>query len=158
MDYKDSSNVAQTEIDVLRNEPRLEDGRYLRLLADFDNYRRRVERERASAAQSGKRDLLLALLDLVDDFERAIQCINDEPSPIVEGVNSIYRKLRAVLDAEGVAPFNSVGEMFNPDIHEAVGSVSSAEYPPGVVPEEVRRGYRQGDNLLRPARVVVSRS
>lgn len=157
MDYKDSSNAAQTDIDVLRNEPRMEDGRYVRLLADFANYRGRVERERASAAQSGKRELLLALLDIVDDFERAMQYINYEPSPIVEGVNSIYRKLRAVVDNEGVAAFNSVGEMFNPDIHEAVGSISSTDYPPGVVAEEARRGYRQRDNLLRPALVVVSR-
>ena len=136
--------------------PELDDGRYLRLLADFDNYRRRVERERTSAAQTGKRDIILSLLDVVDDFERAMQYMQDERSPLAEGVNSIYRKMLGVLEAAGAAPFNSVGETFSPDLHEAVGSVSSHEYPPGVVAQEARRGYRQGAGVLRPARVLVS--
>ena len=75
----------------------------------------------------------------------------------MEGLNSIYRKLRGILDAEGVVAFQSLGEMFDPTIHEAIASVSTESYAPGIVAQEVRRGYRQGDALLRPARVIVSR-
>lgn len=156
MEKQNNISSPPPDVEVLRNEPRLEEGRYLRLLADFDNYRKRVDRQRADAAQSGKRDILLSLLDIVDDFERAMGYMGDESSPLVEGVNSIHRKLLSVLDAEGVTRFNSVGEAFNPDLHEAVGSVSTSEYPPGVVAQQARPGYRQGENLLRPARVLVS--
>ena len=156
MDKQNNTNLPPSGGEALRSAPPLEDGRYLRLLADFDNYRKRVDRQRADAAQSGKRDILLSLLDIVDDFERAMQYMGHESSSLVEGVNSIYRKLLSVLDAEGVTRYSSVGEAFNPDLHEAVGSVSTSEYPPGVVVQEARPGYRQGDYLLRPARVLVS--
>ncbi|HTU33038.1 MAG TPA: nucleotide exchange factor GrpE [Candidatus Acidoferrum sp.] len=156
MDTQNNTNSPPSGGEALRSEPRLEDGRYLRLLADFDNYRKRVDRQRAEAAQSGKRDILLSLLDIVDDFERALQYLGNESSPLLEGVNSIYRKLLTLLDAEGVTRCFSIGEAFNPGLHEAVGSVSTSEYPPGVVVQEARPGYRQGDYLLRPARVLVS--
>ena len=138
-----------------REEQRGDRERYLRLLADFDNYRRRVDRERATAARAGKRGVILSLLDVLDDFERAMRHL--APSSVSEGLEAIHRKLVGVLEAEGVAPFTSVGEPFNPVTHEAIGAVASSGYAPGVVAEEARRGYRWGDELLRPARVVVAR-
>ena len=147
----------QSDMVLLQEEPRRDQERYLRLLADFDNYRRRVDRERTSAARSSKRAMILSLLDVLDDFERALQHVGEASSSVSEGLQAIHRKLAGVLEAEGVTPFNSVGEPFNPDVHEAIGSVASSEFPPGVVAEEARRGYRWGDDVLRPARVVVTR-
>jgi molecular chaperone GrpE len=147
----------RSDVVLLQEESRQDQERYLRLLADFDNYRRRVDRERASAARSSKRGIMLSLLGVLDDFERALQHVRDEPPSVTEGLQAIHRKLAGVLEAEGVTPYNSVGEPFNPDLHEAIGSVASSEYPPGVVAEEARRGYRWGDDVLRPARVVVAR-
>jgi molecular chaperone GrpE len=154
---KDEVSAEPSGIELVREEPRKDQERYLRLLADFDNYRRRIDRERASAARSGKRGTILSLLDVLDDFERALQHIPEDQSSVSEGLQAIHRKLTGVLQAEGVTPFHSVGEPFNPDLHEAIGSVVSSEYPPGVVAEEARRGYRWGNEVLRPARVVVAR-
>jgi molecular chaperone GrpE len=145
------------EIERLKEEVRREHDMYLRALADFDNYRRRVDRERGSAARSGKREIILSLLELLDSFDRALQHMGDPVSAVSEGVHAIHRKLLALLEAQGVAPFESVGQPFDPSLHEAVSSVESDQYEPGVVADEVRRGYRWGDALLRAARVRVAR-
>ncbi len=144
------------EIEQLKEQVRQEHEMYLRALADFDNYRRRVERERTSAASSGKREMILALLELLDSFERALQHIEDAPPSLAEGLKAIYRRLLNLLEQQGVSPIQSLGEPFNPRIHEAIDSVRTDEYKPGTVMEEVQRGYRWGDELLRPARVRVA--
>jgi molecular chaperone GrpE len=143
------------DTDRLKEDLRREHEMYLRALADFDNYRRRVERERASMAQSGKRDLVLSLLELADSFDRAFRQMGEAPSATLEGVQAIHRKLMSLLEAEGVVPFKSEGEAFDPALHEAVGSVQNGGYGPGVIADEVQRGYRWGQELLRPARVRV---
>jgi molecular chaperone GrpE len=145
-----------SEIERLKEEVRREHEMYLRALADFDNYRRRVDRERASAARSGKREIILSLLELLDGFDRALHHMGDAPSSVSEGVQVIHRKLLGLLEEQGVAPFESVGEPFDPSLHEAIGSMQSDQYEPGVVADEIRRGYRWGDELLRPARVRVA--
>jgi molecular chaperone GrpE len=78
------------------------------------------------------------------------------PSPIFEGLQAIHRKLLGFLEAQGVTPFDSVGQPFDPTLHEAIGSVRSDKYESGIVAEEVQHGYRMGDELLRPARVRVT--
>jgi molecular chaperone GrpE len=144
------------EIEQLKEQVRQEHEMYLRALADFDNYRRRVERERASAASSGKREMILALLELLDSFERALQHIEDAPPSLAEGLKAIYRRLLNLLEQQGVSPIQSLGEPFDPRIHEAIDSVRTDEYEPGTIVGEVQRGYRLGDELLRPARVRVA--
>jgi molecular chaperone GrpE len=151
-----ATDAQQSEIERLQAQVRNEHEMYLRALADFDNYRRRVDRESATAAGSGKRQIILALLEVLDGFDRALQHMRDAPASVLEGVQAIHRKLLGVLDAQGVAPFNSVGEPFDPRLHEAVASVAGGEYQPGVVVEELQRGYRLGDEVLRPARVRVA--
>jgi molecular chaperone GrpE len=147
---------AASEIERLKDELRREHEMYLRALADFDNYRRRVERERATAAQSGKREIILSLLETLDGFDRALQHMADSPSPVLEGLQAVHRKLLGLLEAQGVTPLDSLGETFDPELHEAVGSVQTEEYESGVVADELRRGYRWGDEVLRPARVRVA--
>jgi molecular chaperone GrpE len=145
-----------SEIDRLKEEVRREHDMYLRALADHDNYRRRVERERAGAARSGKREVILSLLDVIDGFDRALQHMDDAPSSVVEGFEALQRKLLGVLAAHGVTPLRSVGETFNPEMHEAVATIASDEIEPNIVAEELQRGYRWGDEVLRPARVRVA--
>lgn len=147
----------KTEVAQLKEDLRREHDLYLRSAADFDNYRKRVERERASAAHAGKRGLILALLDVMDDFDRALAHAGQEPEPVVEGLQAIYRRLTALLAAEGVTAFESVGQPFDPALHEAVGSVESDEQESGAVFDELSRGYRWKEELLRPARVRVVR-
>ena len=140
----------------LQEELRRERDMHHRALADFDNYRRRIERERAGAAQSGKLDMVTQLLDLVDSFDRALQHGGEAPAAWREGIQSIHRKLLGLLEAQGVKAFESVGQPFDPAVHEAIGAVESEIHEPGLVAEEVQRGYRWGDTLLRPARVRVA--
>ena len=153
---KNRTGDAPSEIDRLKEELRREHEMYLRALADYDNYRRRVERDRSTAARSGKREIILSLLDVLDGFDRALQHIGDAPSSVAEGLQAIHRKLLGLLEGQGVTPLQSLGETFNPELHDAIGSIHSEEFEPGAVAEEVQRGYRWGDDVIRPARVRVA--
>jgi molecular chaperone GrpE len=145
-----------SEIERLKEDLRREHDMYLRALADYDNYRRRIERERATAARSGKRELILQLLEVLDGFDRALQHMGDAPSSVSEGLQLLQRKLLNVLEAQGVTSLQSLGETFDPEFHDAIGTVQSEEFKPGTVADEVQRGYRWGDDVLRPARVRVA--
>ena len=145
-----------SEIERLKEELHGEHERYLRLLADFDNYRRRSERDRSTAARSGKRELILSLLDVLDGFDRALPHMGDAPASVSEGFKALHRKFFSLLQAQGVTPMLALGEVFNPELHDAIGLVKSEELEPGTVAEEVQRGYRWDDEVLRPARVRVA--
>ena len=113
-------------------------------------------RERGNAARNGKREMILSLLELLDDFDRAVQQTSDAPSSMSGGVPILHRKLLSLLEAQGVRPYKSLGEAFSPERHEAIGSVESDKYESGVVVDELQRGYRWGDEVVRPARVRVA--
>jgi molecular chaperone GrpE len=155
---KTTAVVERPDLEILQDRLRSEHDLYLRALADFDNFRRRSEREVSNAVHRGKRDLILAFLEIVDSFERALQQVGNAPAPLVEGLEAIHRKTLALLETQGVTPYknNSVGETFDPALHEAVASVISAQHAAGVVVDELQRGYLTGDTVLRPARVRVS--
>lgn len=144
------------EIKELKEQVRQEHELYLRALADFDNYRRRIERENANAASSGKREILLALLEVLDGFELAVQHAEKERSPLSEGIRAIYRRFLTLLEHQKVEPIQSLGEAFDPRVHEAIESSPSDQHQSGTVIQELQRGYRRGDELLRPARVRVA--
>ena len=144
------------EVEQLKRDLGREHEMYVRALADFDRYRRRVERERASAVRAGKREILLPLLDVIDSFDLLLKHLGEAPKPVVDGARAIHRQLLALIEAQGVKPFESVGRPFAPELHEAIGTGASDEYGPGVVGDELRRGYRWGDTVLRPARVRVA--
>lgn len=147
----------QPDIVDPEEELRLEHERYLRTLAEFENYRKRIRRERESASRQGTREIILSLLEVVDEFDRAFEHISDRTSPLFEGIVAIHRKLLGLLEAQGITPFISVGQTFNPDLHEAIASVQSGDdYEPGQIVDEFRRGYLWGDELLRPAQVRVA--
>ena len=140
----------------LRAELQQEHDRYLRTRADFENYRRRVERDRDVAARQAKRDLLIALVDLADGFDRALVHIDDSPESVAAGLHGMQRRLGSLLEAEGVTSFESVGQPFDPTRHEAMATVRDGGGAPGTVVDEAGRGYLWNDELLRPARVRVA--
>lgn len=144
------------EIEQLREDLREERDRNLRTLADFKNYRRRVERDGNKLAEEGKRGIILPILDIIDDMEKALQSSSESQHPVVKGVRIIHRKLLALLDAHGVLPFESVGTPFNHIMHEAVAITKDEGREPGVVVDELRRGYLLNNELLRPAQVRVA--
>ena len=132
-----------------------EQERNLRLRADFDNFRRRVAREAQAASQEGRRAALLPLLPVLDTLERALAAGSIDPH-FYEGVAATHRLFLAALREAGAEPVESVGHPFDPKIHEAVATAPSDDVEPGMVAQEVRRGWRLGDQLLRPAQVVVA--
>jgi molecular chaperone GrpE len=152
----ENHRAAQAEIERLKHELSREHDRHLRALADFDNYRKRVQRERDSAAQAGKRQLVLALLDVLDDFERALAYAHTTPESILTGARVIHQRLTDLLQAQGVVPYTSAGQPFDPALHEAVDVINTNQATPGVVLNELSHGYRWGDEVLRPARVRVA--
>ena len=131
----------------------------LRKTAELDNFRKRVERERSEFAQHAAEDLLLALLPLLDDLERALAAPVETPDGQTyrDGVVLIHRKMLDVLRQRSVTPIDAVGEPFDPNLHEAVGHAPSNEHPDGAVASELRRGYRLGNRLLRAPLVMVAR-
>jgi molecular chaperone GrpE len=152
----ENSSAAQTEIERLKQELSRSRDMHTRALADFDNYRKRVQRDQDSAAQAGKRQLVLALLDVIDDFERALAYANTAPESILAGTRVIHQRLTDLLQAQGVVPYDSAGQPFDPALHEAVAVSQNAQTPSGIVLDELRHGYRWGDEVLRPARVRVA--
>jgi molecular chaperone GrpE len=152
----ENSSATQAEIERLTHALSRERDRHLRALADFDNYRKRVQREGDRAAQAGKRQLVLALLDVLDDFERALAYANTAPASMLTGARVIHQRLTDLLRAQGVVPYTSTGQPFDPALHEAVDVINTNRATPGVVLNELSHGYRWGDEVLRPARVRVA--
>jgi molecular chaperone GrpE len=133
--------------------------RWLRKSAEFENYRKRVERERRDQADQGIADLLEELLLVVDDFDRALTVdAGEESAAYQKGVELIHTKLSDVLRKRGVRPIESLGADFDPNLHQAVIHESSPDHREGEVIGELRRGYLIGDKLLRPAMVKVAKA
>ena len=126
--------------------------------AEFANYKKRVETEREEWRRASTEALLLKLLPVVDDFERAFQRLPQEwaDSPWVNGISMILRKLQATLESQGVVPIQAAGQSFDPQQHEAVVQEETAEHADGTVIAEIQRGYRLGERVLRPAMVKVA--
>ena len=130
--------------------------RYLRLAAEFDNYRKRTAREWQDRVRSANSELLYDLLDIVDNFERAL-AVEHEESAYADGVRMILQQLQAQLEKRGVKKIPALGETFDPVLHEALLHVASPEYGEGQVCQEIRRGYILHDRVLRVAQVAVSK-
>lgn len=149
------TEVSDDEVVRLKGELASERERGLRLLAEFDNYRRRTNEERAFMEEAGKREILLALLDVMDDFDRALLHVGTAPDAVAKGLNLIRQRFSDLLHANGVTPFDSEGQPFDPTIHEAMTMIDSDGGDSGTVYAEARRGYSINGKLLRPALVAV---
>jgi len=141
----------ESQIEEFRN-------RLLRSQADFDNYRRRTQREKEEMAKYASAELIARLLPVLDNFERAIGAAKSSGDfeALAKGVDMIHRQLLQVLEQEGLKPMETVGQPFNPEIHEAVMRVESDEHEEGIIVEELQRGYILKDRVIRPAMVKVS--
>lgn len=131
--------------------------------ADFENYRKRVERERTETYNRVVADVAEKLLPVSDNLKRALDAEasvenaeSDEFRHFLSGVDLIWKQLTGVLEALGVKPISAVGEQFDPHVHEAVVTEATDEFEPDTVIQEIRSGYRLGDKLIRPALVKVS--
>jgi molecular chaperone GrpE len=147
--------VDAEEVERLRRALEEEQQRCLRLRADFDNVRRRASREQEAARQEGLRAALLPLLPVLDTLERALAAGSTDRD-FYEGVAATHRLFLTALREAGAEPVETVGRPFDPTVHEAVATVPAAGVEPGAVAREVRRGWRIGRDLLRPAQVVVA--
>ncbi|MEO7117527.1 MAG: nucleotide exchange factor GrpE [Candidatus Limnocylindrales bacterium] len=129
-----------------------------RAMADMANFRRRTEQEREASLGLANEFLLLKLLTIVDDFDRALAQMPPElsRSTWIEGIVAIDRKLRALLDSEGLVPIEAEGAMFDPREHQAIAQEATDGVPDGTILAELQRGYRIRDRVLRPAMVTVA--
>jgi len=133
--------------------------KFLRLYSEFDNYRKRTSKERIELSKTASEDLIVSLLTIIDDFERALKAIEptEENKILREGVELIYNKMINILSQKGLKSMESIGKEFNPEIHEAIAQVPSEnEENKGKIFDEVIKGYYLHEKVIRHAKVVVS--
>ena len=155
-DATPSAASDETGVGGLRGELEQEHDRYLRTRADFENYRRRVERDRDAAARLGKRELLEALVDLADGFDRALAHIGESPDAVAAGLHGMQRRLSSVLRGRGGEVVRERRPVLRPDSPRSHRHGSGRGQRPGTVVDETGNGYMWKDELLRPARVRVA--
>ncbi|MDE6606941.1 MAG: nucleotide exchange factor GrpE [Lachnospiraceae bacterium] len=134
----------------------LED-RVKRQMAEFDNFRKRTEKEKSQMFETGAKSVIEKILPVVDNFERGLAAIPEEEkgSGFADGMNMIYKQLMTELENIGVKPIEAVGEEFNPDFHNAVMQVESEEFESGIVAQELQKGYTYRDSVVRHSMVAV---
>ena len=132
--------------------------RYQRLMAEFENARKRMAKESVQKYDMGAKDVLEKLLPVVDNFERGLAAVSEDEkeSPFVQGIEAIYKQLMTTLEGIGVAPMNAEGTEFNPDLHNAVMHVEDEAFGENVVAEELQKGYMYKESVLRHSMVKVA--
>ena len=147
-----------TEMDAA-DAVQVERDKYLRLYSEFENFRRRTTKERLEWMQNASKDLMVELLPIVDDMERALKAMQKSgDSAAVEGMELIFKKLYGTLEKKGLKPMNAQGEVFDPEIHEAVTQFDApTEDMKGKVIDELEKGYFLNDKVIRFAKVVVGK-
>jgi molecular chaperone GrpE len=153
----------ETEVQQLRQkleeqeaEARANQDRYLRERAELENFKKRLQREKAEALRFAAEPLIRELLPVIDNLERAVEHDSGNGQPVVEGVRLVVQSLLDILDRHGVKRVHAVGEPFDPTRHEAMAQVESADHEPNRVVRQHHSGYLLHDRLLRPALVTVS--
>ena len=154
----DTAPELADEIVELRKERDGLHDRLLRQAAEFDNYRKRVERDRKDLTQMAAVDFVADLLPVIDDFERALQVDAPGADSYRQGLEIIHRALMDMLRKRGVTPIDAVGTTFDPQVHQAVSYDDAPDRQDGEVLEQFTRGYRLGDKLIRPAMVKVAKA
>jgi molecular chaperone GrpE len=145
-------------LDDLRRERDAAQDRLLRTAAEFDNYRKRMDRERRELSEYAATDVLTDLLPIVDNLERALQAPAAADDAFRKGVELIHKQMLDLLRKRNVRPIDAAGQQFDPNFHNAVIHEASDEHREGEVIQELQRGYMIGDRLLRPAMVKVAKS
>lgn len=148
-----NAKIAELEAKIKEME-----NRYLRLYADFENFRRRTRQEMEAAEKYRAQSLVSDLLPALDNFERAlkIKAEDEQAKSILQGMEMVYRSVLDALKKEGVEAIEAVGKPFDPHLHQAVMQVEDSNYEPNTVVEELQKGYKLKDRVIRPAMVKVS--
>ena len=156
----DDEEAAEAPVNLVDAREQIDElnARVLRLTADYDNYRKRAQREKEDVRQFSNQDLLEKLLPVLDNFEMAITAVKEADPSIKDGVQMIYDQLFAVLKGSGMEPIDAMGEAFDPNLHEALSQEETADVNEGTVVQQVQRGYKLNERLVRPARVVVAKA
>jgi molecular chaperone GrpE len=165
-DQKKSKSIKKSEIEKLKRELEEKDktieehlNQLKYLQADFENYKKAVDREKAHVVKCATDDIILKLLDIYENLERAVEGEKDAEvkSPLFEGLSIVYNQMKCMLEAEGLKPINAVGEKLDPFKHEAILKEENSDKEEGVVLEELQRGYMLKDRVIRYSKVKVSK-
>lgn len=164
----DEENAGKNEAGFFKKKPKgdkkqdamkqkieeLED-RTKRQMAEFENFRKRSEKEKTFMFEIGAKSVLEKILPVIDNFERGLSSVSGTEDPFAEGMNMIYKQLMSELEALGVKAIEAVGNEFNPDYHNAVMQVESEEYGSGIIAQELQKGYMYKDSVIRHSMVAV---
>ena len=144
------SNKLQEKVDELED-------RVKRQMAEFDNFRKRSEKEKSAMFETGAKSVVEKILPVVDNFERGLAGLSEEEmkQPFAEGMNMVYKQLITELEKLEVKPIEAVGCEFNPELHNAVMQVASEEYESGIIAQELQKGYTYRDSVVRHSMVAV---
>lgn len=147
---KEKANKLQEKVDELED-------RVKRQMAEFDNFRKRSEKEKSAMFETGAKSVIEKILPVVDNFERGLAALSEEDmkQPFAEGMNMVYKQLITELEKLEVKPIEAVGCEFNPELHNAVMQVESEEYESGMVAQELQKGYTYRDSVVRHSMVAV---
>jgi len=134
--------------------------KWMRTAADLENYRKRMQRELADLRKYESLSLLKGILPALDNLDRALQAAGGTPGTeeLLAGLGMVVKQFETALSSVGATPINSVGQPFDPNLHEAITQMPSAEHPPMTVLQEVERGYTLSDRVVRPSKVIVSKA
>lgn len=147
-------NIEDLKLDVSREREKP-----LRLQAEFENFRKRTANEFSQIIKSAGERLIKQLLPVIDDFERLFNRDNEKAdrAALLKGIELIHQKLQSILSAEGLTPINALGEPFDSEFHEALSQIEDFERPNGTVINEIEKGYRLGEKIIRFSKVIVSK-
>ena len=157
---QDKKSKDKKQIEELTAQLEESKDKYLRLFAEFENFKKRNTRERLELMKTAAQDTINKILPVLDDFDRAKKSADDKDSPeqFSEGVELVYNKLYSVLEAKGLEPMESTGAVFDPEIHEAITEIPAAsEDQKGRIIDTVEKGYKLNDKIIRFAKVVVGK-
>ena len=159
-DFEETKQETPVTVEEKSTEEKLVElnDKYLRLYADFENFRKRISKERVDLLRFGGEEVFSKIIPVLDDFERAFKSMNEitDIATIKQGEELIYNKFKNILTQSGLTEMKSIGEIFNPDIHEAITNIPSpTEGQKGKVVEEVEKGYYLNGKVIRHAKVVV---
>lgn len=155
-----NSVESASELDLLKKELEEQKEKFIRLYADFDNFKRRNAKERVELIQTAGREVIQSLLEVMDDCDRAEKQMHksDDVAQIKEGIQLVFAKLRNTMQSKGVKEMKTIGEEFNADFHEAITEIPvTDEKMKGKVVDEVEKGYTLNDKIIRFAKVVVGK-
>ena len=154
---KKNKQKADKKQDAMKEKIDVLEDKVKRQMAEFDNFRKRTEKEKTMMFETGARSVIEKILPVVDNFERGLASIpeDEKGTPFAEGMEMIYKQLMTELDKMEVKPIPAVGEEFDPNLHNAVMQVESDEYESGVIAQELQKGYTYRDSVVRHSMVAV---